>query len=194
MGSKKESTFLNMVVTLLVITSVAALALGGVYQLTKEPIALAKKKKQEKAIKMVLPEFDHLTSKKVLAYDKSDSLLFTYAYKGESNELVGVAVNSFSDEGFSGRVEIMVGFLPDGTINNTAVMAHKETPGLGTKMADPSFKDQFKGKNPENFKLKVTKDGGDVDAITAATISSRAFTDAVDRAYKTFKMVKEKNE
>ncbi len=185
MGSKKESTFTSMVVTLLVVTAVAAFALGGVYQLTKEPIALAKKKKQEKAIKMVLPEFDELTTKKVPAYDGGDSLLFTYAKK--DGKIIGVAVNSYSDEGFSGHIEIMVGFLPDGTIYNTAVMAHKETPGLGTKMADPAFKDQFKGKNPASFKLKVTKDGGDVDAITAATISSRAFTDAVDRAYKTFK-------
>jgi electron transport complex protein RnfG len=192
MGSKKESTFLSMVLTLLVVTAVAALALGGVYELTKEPIALAKKKKQEAAIKMVLPAFDHLRSEKVPSYDGGDSLLFTYATK--DGKPVGVAVNSYSDEGFSGRVEVMVGFLPDGTIHNTAVMAHKETPGLGTKMVEPSFKDQFKGKNPKNFKLKVAKDGGEVDAITAATISSRAFTDAVDRAYKTFEKVGKEND
>ena len=184
MGSKKESTFVNMVLTLLIVTAVAALALGGVYELTKEPIALAKKKKQEKAIKMVLPAFDELKAVKVPSYDGGDSLLFTYAKK--DGKIIGVAVNSYSDEGFSGHIEIMVGFLPDGTIHNTAVMAHKETPGLGTKMADPSFKDQFMNKNPKTFKLKVKKDGGDVDAITAATISSRAFSDAVDRAYKTF--------
>jgi electron transport complex protein RnfG len=196
MGAKKESTFTSMVLTLFIVTAVAALALGGVYELTKGPIALAKKKKQEKAIKMVLPAFDKLKSEKVLSHDGGDSLLFTYAYNND--KLIGVAVNSYSDEGFSGHVEIMVGFLPDGTIYNTAVMAHKETPGLGTKMAEPEFKDQFKNKNPNNFILKVTKDGGDVDAITAATISSRAFCDAVDRAYKTFekvgiKKIKEKN-
>ncbi len=184
MGSKKESTFASMVLTLLIVTAVAALALGGVYQLTKEPIALAKKKKQEKAIKAVLPAFDELKAVKVPSYDGGDSLLFTYAKK--EGKVVGVAVNSYTDEGFSGHIEIMVGFLPDGTIYNTAVMAHKETPGLGTKMASPEFKNQFKGKNPKTFKLKVKKDGGDVDAITAATISSRAFSDAVDRAYKTF--------
>jgi electron transport complex protein RnfG len=66
------------------------------------------------------------------------------------------------------------------------VTQHKETPGLGTKMSDPSFKDQFIDQNPESFNLLVTKDGGDVDAITAATISSRAFCDAVERAYKTY--------
>jgi electron transport complex protein RnfG len=82
----------------------------------------------------------------------------------------------------------MVGFLKDGTINNTAVVSHKETPGLGDKMdvKKSDFPVQFEGKNPSSYKLKVTKDGGDVDAITAATITSRAFCDAVDKAYKSF--------
>ena len=83
----------------------------------------------------------------------------------------------------------MVGLLADGSISNTAVLAHKETPGLGDKMdiAKSDFPAQFIGKNPAEFKLSVTKDGGDVDAITAATISSRAFCDAVERAYITLK-------
>ena len=190
MGSKKESTFINMVITLLVIAVVSAGVLGGVYVLTKEPIALAKKKKQEKAIKMVLPEFDSLKSVKVASYDGGDSLLFTYAKK--EGKVIGVAINSYTDKGFSGHIEIMVGLLPDGTIYNTAVLAHSETPGLGTKMSSPGFKDQFMNKNPATFKLKVTKDKGDVDAITAATISSRAFCDAVDRAYLTFEKVSKK--
>ena len=87
----------------------------------------------------------------------------------------------------------MVGFLPDGTINDVAVLEHEETPGLGDKMekkkSDWSL--QFQGKNPETFRLSVTKDGGDVDAITASTISSRAFCDAVTRAYENFKSINE---
>lgn len=81
----------------------------------------------------------------------------------------------------------MAGFKPDGTIINITVLEHKETPGLGTKMTEPSFKDQFVDKNPGNYELKVKKDGGPVDAITAATISSRAYCDAVQRAYNTLK-------
>jgi electron transport complex protein RnfG len=77
----------------------------------------------------------------------------------------------------------MVGLAPDGTVINTMILEHRETPGLGTKMAEPRFKDQFVGKNPGSGKMKVKKDGGDVDAITAATISSRAFCDAIVRAY-----------
>jgi electron transport complex protein RnfG len=79
----------------------------------------------------------------------------------------------------------MAGFRPDGTIINISVLEQKETPGLGTKMTEPGFKDQFNEKNPAEFQLKVKKDGGPVDAITAATISSRAFCDAVQRAYNT---------
>ena len=101
--------------------------------------------------------------------------------------MVGVAVKTYTDKAFSGEFSIMVGFLPDGSIYNTAVLDQKETPGLGAKMVDPSFKDQFKKMNPEKNKITVKKDGGDVDAITASTISSRAYCDAIARAYNEFK-------
>ena len=185
--AKKESSFINMVLTLLVVTIVAALALGGVYNVTKGPIAIAKRKKVEKAIGQVVPVFDTIMSEyKVKPATGKDSLTFFEAWKGD--EKVGTAVKTFTDEGFSGRIWIMVGFDEDGTINNTAVLEHKETPGLGDKMdiSKSDFSKQFAGKNPNDYKLQVTKDGGDVDAITAATISSRAFTDAVQRGYDEF--------
>jgi len=175
-----------MVLTLFVVTAVAALALGGVYTVTKEPIAIAKLLKIEKAIGEVLPEFDDIQEYKILPEGGNDSLTF---FKGTKNgEEVGTAIKTYTDKGFSGRVWIMVGFSPEGVINNTAVLEHKETPGLGDKMdkKKSDWSNQFNGKNPTEFKLKVTKDGGDVDAITAATISSRAFCDAVQRAYDEF--------
>lgn len=183
--AKKESTFGNMVLALAVITLVAAASLGYVYELTKEPIAEAKRAKQIEALQQVLPDFtnDPLTEVYKKAVD-GDTLYFYPATR--DSQLVGTAVETFSKKGFGGLIRIMVGFLPDGTINNVAVLEHKETPGLGEKM-DPKKSDwavQFEGKNPKDFKLKVTKDGGDVEAITASTISSRAFCDAVDRAYK----------
>jgi Na+-translocating ferredoxin:NAD+ oxidoreductase subunit G len=186
MASKRESNFFNMVSTLFLVTAVAALSLGGVYNITKGPIELAKQKKQEEAIKKVLPEFDRLEQKRFKAPDVADSLLFNFAYKGDN--LVGMAVNTFTNKGFSGQIKLMVGLLPDGTINNTSVLEHKETPGLGDKMQQnkSDWSLQFNGQHPSNFKLKVKKDGGSVDAITAATISARAFADAVDRAYKTY--------
>ncbi len=96
----------------------------------------------------------------------------------------GAAVKT-SEGGFGGKIDMMVGFLADGTIKGTSVLSHAETPGLGANMTG-KFKDQFVDKNPNNFKLIVKKDGGDVDAITAATITSRAFSKAVDKAYQAF--------
>ncbi|MCD4745553.1 MAG: RnfABCDGE type electron transport complex subunit G [Bacteroidales bacterium] len=184
--AKKESTFLNMVLTLFIITGVASLALGAIYNLTKGPIEMAKKAKLEAAIKKVVPDFENIKKFEVLPDNGKDSLTFYQAVK--QNEIVGTAIKTYTDKGFSGRFWIMVGFLPDGTIYNTAVLEHKETPGLGDKMEKKKsdWSKQFSGKNPANYKLRVTKDGGDVDAITAATISSRAFCNAVKRAYNAY--------
>ncbi|MFO7868362.1 MAG: RnfABCDGE type electron transport complex subunit G [Bacteroidales bacterium] len=184
MAQKKESTFFNMVLTLVVITLIAGVALAYVNQLTIEPIKQAQKKKKIEALVEVLPDFDNNpveTKKIVYSEAVNDSLEIFEAYKGDS--LVGIAVNSVSPQGYSGDVRVMVGFFPDGTIYSISVLQHKETPGLGTKMEDDTFKSQFNEKNPEYFSLQVKKDGGDVDAITAATISSRAFCQAVEVAY-----------
>ncbi|MCK5170094.1 MAG: RnfABCDGE type electron transport complex subunit G [Bacteroidales bacterium] len=187
MANKKESTFLNMVLTLFMVTFIASAALGYIYELTKAPIAASKLAKQNNAIMQVVPEFDNEPGKEVYKMGvDGDTLEFFPAKKND--ELVGTAVSTFTNKGFSGNFKIMVGFLPDGTIHNISVLEHKETPGLGDKMqkSKSNWSVQFNGKNPDNFKLKVTKDGGDVDAITASTISSRAFCDAVDRAYKAY--------
>ena len=80
----------------------------------------------------------------------------------------------------------MIGFKPSGEIENIAVLEQKETPGLGTKMTETKFLQQFNGVNISTFQLKVKKDGGDVDALTGATISSRAFCDATQMAYDAF--------
>jgi electron transport complex protein RnfG len=186
--AKKESTFINMVSTLLIISLVAGIALAGVYNVTKDPIALARKAKLEKAISNVVPAFDKLQEYKVKPDDGDRELTFYKALK--NNEVVGYAIETYTEKGFSGTVDIMVGLLPDSSINSIEVLAHKETPGLGTKMAEPLFKDQFKHlkiADLPNAELKVKKDGGSVDAITAATISSRAFCDAVQRAFNTHK-------
>ena len=115
------------------------------------------------------------------------------------DKVIGIAVESYTYTGFSGLVKIMVGFLPDGTIYNTSVLEHAETPGLGDKMIKEksldkatglSWSSQFDGKNPASDNIKVKQDDGEVDAITAATISSRAFCDAVLRAYDGLQEVK----
>lgn len=182
--AKKESSFKNMTIALFVITAVAGLAMATVYSVTKDPIAVSQKAKINNAIKMVIPEFETISDTTLLPEDGKDSIRIHRLTMG--TEKSGVAVESYTDKGFSGRFSLMVGFTPDGAISNIEVLEHKETPGLGTKMALPAFKDQFKGLKISEIpgeQLKVKKDGGTVDAITAATISSRAFCDAVNRAY-----------
>lgn len=181
--AKRESSFINMTIALFVITAVAGLALSAVYSVTKEPIAASQRAKINNAIQMVIPEFETISDTVLLPEDGKDSIKVHRLQKGPENS--GNAVETYTDKGFSGRFTLMVGFLPDGSVSNIEVLEHKETPGLGTKMALPAFKDQFKGLKIDGLpggKLKVKKDGGTVDAITAATISSRAFCDAVNRA------------
>jgi len=181
-----------MVLSLTLISLGASAGLGFVYEFTKEPIEVSVLNKKLNAIRLVVPEFTNNPNDEMfmLPTGEGDSLEVYPAKNGE--EVVGYAIRSYTNNGFSGYIGFMVGFTPDGTIYNINVLEHKETPGLGTKMVPdgtpekPEFKDQFKGKNPAGFQLKVKKDGGPVDAITAATISSRAFCEAVQRAYNTF--------
>lgn len=186
--AKRESTFINMALALFMITAVAGLALASVYSVTEGPIAVSQQTKINNAIKMVIPEFETMADTSLMPASGKDSIKVYKLSKGTEN--TGYAVMTYTDNGFSGRFTLMVGFTPDGAISNIEVLEHKETPGLGTKMALPAFKDQFKGLKladlPGN-ELKVKKDGGTVDAITAATISSRGFCDAVNRAYSTYK-------
>lgn len=186
--AKKESTLFNMVFALGIISLVASATLGFVYELTKEPIAKAKQEKLNKAITNVTPAFDNQPGDEMYELPNgSDESLICYPSR-TGGKLVGTAISTYSDLGFSRRIYIMVGLDPAGVIINTSVLDHAETPGLGDKMDKKKspWSEQFNGKDPKSYQLKVTKDGGNVDAITAATISSRAFTDAVDRAYKAY--------
>ena len=185
MASKKESTLVNMVLTLFLITLVASTSLGFIYKLTKEPITQAKVAKKNKAIKKVLPDFDSLEETQIVkATDGGSDFEFYTAKKGD--EIIGTAIKTQTIKGYSGSIWVMVGFTADGKIYKTSILEHKETPGLGTKLDETKFKSQFHQKHPNDFKLIVKKDGGDVDAITAATISSRAFCDAVQRAFNAY--------
>lgn len=188
--AKRESTFINMVVTLFLVTGIAAAGLGFVYSLTKGPIEAAKLKAQNEAIKLVLPEFDTLgTSFKSAAEEDGDSLEFFPAYK--NGELVGTAIKTYTNKGFSGFISVMAGIDNSGNFSGYSILEHQETPGLGSKMDvwfnNPDKPNQYViGKNPKTKDFTVSKDGGDIDAITASTISSRAFLDALTRAYSTY--------
>ena len=154
--AKLESTFKNMVLSLVIISMVAAGALAGVYMLTLGNIEAQKKAKQEAAKQAVLAGHED-----------------------------GYAVETAVD-GFGGTFRVMVGFDQEGNILGYEILEHQETPGLGSHM-EHWFKNADKpGQNIIGRKagaLRVSKDGGDVDAITAATITSRAFLKAVNQAY-----------
>jgi electron transport complex protein RnfG len=176
-----------MVSSLVVVTLIASTALGYVYELTKGPIAEAKLAKKIRAIDQVVIEYDNNPVDemyKIIIAGTSDSLEIYPAKKGDKT--VASAIRTFSPKGYGGNVWLMVGLLPDGNIQNISVLEHKETPGLGTKMNNAEFKNLFIGQNPSTFNLKVTKDGGDVDALAGATITSRAFGQAIQLAYDTY--------
>ena len=203
----KESSLKNMVITLFAVTLTCSAIMGGAYILTQESIAMAELAKVNMAIAEVTPDFDNNPSEEMIkhAVSEGDTLILYPAKK--DGILVGAAVLTTTNKGFSGKITMMVGFLPDGIIHNTAVISHAETPGLGDKIVKSKgtalqlwkyvfpnlggegkkeFSVQFEGKHPETFNMSVKQDGGEVDAITASTITSRAFCDAVERAYRAF--------
>ena len=184
-----QSNFKNMVLSLSLIAIFAAVTLASVYALTKEPISASKLEKQQSAIREVLPAYERLGEAERVSLQSGDTLNVYRAYDNE-DKLLGAAVETVSHTGYSGDIRLMVGFDKEGGIVNYSVLEQKETPGLGTKIVDwfktETKKQSILGKNPEKNNLKVTKDGGEVDAITAATISSRAFLEAVQKAYNAY--------
>ncbi|MBO4519011.1 MAG: RnfABCDGE type electron transport complex subunit G [Paludibacteraceae bacterium] len=178
---KLQSTFTNMVLSLVIISVVAAGALAGVYLLTLDSINTQKAQKQQAAILAVLPEGVNVGE----AEEVNGLTVYRATLNGEP---AGAAVESSAD-GFGGPQKIMVGFDAEGRIIDYVVLEHQETPGLGDHIVE-WFKNADKpGQNIIGRKageLKVSKDGGDVDAITAATISSRAFLKAVNLAYAAY--------
>ena len=206
--TKLTSSFKNMLLVLTGISLFAAAALASIYTVTKEPIEASKIARQQQAISEVLPPFDRLEPPVQVRVAGIGTFTVHSAFDNRHN-FAGAAVESFSKKGFGGEIKVMVGFDSEGNIVNYSVLEQKETPGLGTKITDwfkpeanpeksliekllgleaktEERKSSVIGKNPGHDGLTVTKDGGEIDAITAATISSRAFLEAVQHAYSAF--------
>ena len=185
--AKLKSSFKNMFLSLSLICLSVALLLAQVNKMTATPIAEAKAMKLKSAIGEVVPHFDNDPVEDVFLIpdEKGDSLLVYPATK--SGELVGIAISN-SASGFAGEIQIMVGFDMENKIVSYEVLEHSETPGLGSKMNE-WFKDaesdnkSIIGKNMSIGALTLKNDGGNIDGITASTITSRAFLDAINRAY-----------
>ena len=174
-----KSTLRNMVLCLTAVCLVCAAILGGIYALTAEPIRLANENILKASIGAVLPEGVEIGA---LEAAEADGTSYEYYPAMKDGEVVAYAVKS-GTIGFGGPLNLMVGVLKDGTVFNTSVLTCNETPGLGAKCQEIAshFRTQFQGFGPDKS-LKVTKDGGDVDAITASTITSRAYALAVSNA------------
>jgi electron transport complex protein RnfG len=193
---KLESSLRNMTLSLGSVTLIAALLLSWVNGITKEPIKQAELATQSKALAAVLPEHDNqpLEEKFCVTINEgtADSVLVTIYPAKMNGKLVGAAVESTAD-GYADKVTVIYGFEQDGTVRNYAVMKQMETPGLGAKMQDwfrnPTGKRSVIGRNPGSEDLTVTKDGGTVDAITAATISSRTFLKTLNDAFTAYQNI-----
>ena len=180
-----QSNLKNMTLALGAVCLVCSALLGGAYALTKEPIEKAAQAKTEASLSQVLPAFDAVEESTIEVEGKD--MHYYRALAGD--KVVGYAVES-GVIGFGGPLTLMVGVTPDGIVYNTSVLSHSETPGLGAKCTtDTKFMEQWKEFNPKEKILSVKKDGGDVDAITASTITSRAYTSAVALAVATAEAV-----
>ncbi|MGN0853400.1 MAG: RnfABCDGE type electron transport complex subunit G [Kiritimatiellia bacterium] len=163
---------LQLVVALALIAAVCAAILATVNTVTKDQIATLKARSVQNAARIVMP-------KSVVAVETAADDVFVGTAK--SGKAVAYAVVGLDSHGFAGDIRLMVGFLPDCTVVTYRKLDAQETPGLGSNLVSPEFMKQFKGRNAAQD-LKVTKDGGDIVAITAATITSRAVCGAVNQA------------
>ncbi|MBQ8711269.1 MAG: RnfABCDGE type electron transport complex subunit G [Prevotella sp.] len=189
---KLESSLLNMVLVLTGVAVVMGAVLAYVNHLTEGPIAQQKEKALADGIKtvMVCDNLVVANTDEVKQNDaKGKELVYTiYQVKDAQGQDLGAAVES-TTMGFGGDLKVLVGFDPEGKVLGYTLLEHAETPGLGAK-ADKWFQKGAKGdiigKSPAE-PLTVSKDGGQVDAITASTITSRAFLLAVNNAYNAYK-------
>lgn len=156
--------------------------LAVTYALTLEPIAAAAQAKTNASVAKVLPPFEGDTQQLSVTYNGSEC---NY-YRAEG---AGYAIIS-NTAGFGGTLSLMVGITENGIVYNSLVLSHSETPGLGAKCQnDERFLSQFRELDPAQKKLAVSKDGGSIDAITASTITSRAYTLAVANALEIYKTI-----
>lgn len=184
---KLESSLKNMLLVLTSVTAISVALLAYVNELTKEPIAAANAKTLSDAVKAVVPGFDNdpIAEKRTHEVDGVEYAIYPASKAGE---FIGAAVESKA-MGFGGDLKVLVGFDAKGNILDYSLLSHVETPGLGSK-ADTWFKKDAKGDitgmNPGEAPLAVSKDGGKIDAITASTITTRAFLNAVNLAYAAY--------
>ncbi|GAA0744949.1 RnfABCDGE type electron transport complex subunit G [Clostridium oceanicum] len=184
MANEKNET-LKLGLKLLLVTAVAGLILGGAFLVTKDPIAKQVAKTNSEAMKEVLPKADSFE----IMDGKSKGNVTEVNEGKKSSDVSGYAIKVLT-KGYGGQIEMMVGVSKEGEVKGIKILSHSETPGLGANAPQPKFSGQFKGK-PTDKKLEVVKTApankSEVQAITGATITSRAVTKGVNEAVDYYK-------
>ena len=191
---------IRLIIALTVVCIVSALCLSMVNGMTRGLIEEQDRQARLRAVRTVLPAFDNNpTSDTQILKVETDSQgnfeqILLYIGKKDGGPS-GVAFEVVG-EGYGGMISMMLGIDVNGYISGVHVLKHAETPGLGAKIEEITFRGAFRGKSLASSKLvrkhlAVKKDGGDIDAITGATISSRGVTAAVSRGLKLFKVHKQ---
>ena len=188
-NKKQQSTIIKDAVMLFIITIIAGALLGFFNQLTKEPIAAAEKKAKDEAYQLVMEqavsfkEDNALTDKMNAATPEGAVFSEVMVAEDANGAVVGYVMSVIAKEGYGGDISLTIGVDMTGTITAIEVISQSETAGLGANCTQDSFKGLFKGIKSDDT-LKVTKDGGTIDAMSGATITSRAVTKAVDAGYR----------
>ena len=173
---KKTLYYVKITAVLLVIATVTALLLAFVNKMTADVIEANAAAERNIAIAEI---FDGMSSTSPIEQPLPDGVNAAYSVQNEQGSVIGYCVDVDSYGYGSDPINLLVGLAPDGSVASVKVLAHSETPGLGSKATDSSFLSQFEGKTGA---LAVKKDGGDIDAVAGATISSRAITAGVSLA------------
>jgi electron transport complex protein RnfG len=180
----------KLTVVLTIICSLAATALALVYTITKEPIAHQQRLKKLKAIKAVQPDYDNEPDQDFIDLKtdetaEGDGGLTRFYITRKGDAPTGVVFMA-SAVGYGGLIDLMVGVSPEGTITGVQVLRHTETPGLGAKITEDTFIQQFPERNLQNTNWALKKEGGDIDQISGATISPQAVVKALNQGLTFF--------
>jgi electron transport complex protein RnfG len=177
-------SILGMAFRLALICGLAALALSNVAEVTRGPIAESEARAQREAVEAVLPAFAQLAIDTLQTDTDKPALYFSGISDGATT---GTAFTSASGLGYSGQIEIIVGIDTAGTISGVRILRHAETPGLGANYADPALLNEFYTGRAMDANWKLVKDGGEVDAVTGATVTGRAIADAIESGLEKYR-------
>ena len=175
-----------LILPVILITCAAGAALALVDSVTAGPIAASKKAEKAEALAAVMPAFANDPTTRRLDREASGLPLVFYAGLDDGGNVTGWGVESATETGYSGYLSVVFGIDNAGKVQSVKVLEQRETPGLGTKAAEPDFLDQYQGQAMNSFDFRVEKDGGKVEAISGATISSRAVSVCVEQGLQEY--------